>query len=179
MGLEKTTVLSAVVGVAGLLAEIIFRNTFSKNAVGMIFSLILAVIVLIATYYTVDGVLTAVKEQQTALEDKHQEYYQMYCTYVDGISERIGIDASRAILEEIDVERIMASQKEQIEKILSEAVAGVGTGDVTSFDGIGREELQKAVEAINANTLSAAKAIAKYEMSMNSDIKKILEQTQK
>lgn len=49
MELEKTTVMSAIVWVAGVLAEVIFRDALSKSIFGIVLSIIIAVIVLVAT----------------------------------------------------------------------------------------------------------------------------------
>ena len=56
MELKKTTILSAFVVVAGIMAQIIFRDILSKSFVGVALSIALAVVVLAAFYFTVDGV---------------------------------------------------------------------------------------------------------------------------
>ena len=56
MELKKTTILSAFVVVSGILAEIIFRDIFSKSFAGVALSIALAVVVLAAFYFTVDGI---------------------------------------------------------------------------------------------------------------------------
>ena len=51
MELKKTTIISAFVVAAGVLAEIIFRDVMSKSMQGVVLSVILAVIVLVSFYF--------------------------------------------------------------------------------------------------------------------------------
>jgi len=76
MELKKTTILSAFVAVSGVLAEIIFRDIFSKSFVGVALSIALAAVVLVAFYFTVDGVCCLGSLQREKSSKRQSEYEQ-------------------------------------------------------------------------------------------------------
>ena len=65
MELEKTTVLSALVWVAGVLAEVVFHESLSNSVLGLVLSIIVAAIVIAATYFIIDGVNSVLIKQRT------------------------------------------------------------------------------------------------------------------
>ncbi len=76
MELKKTTILSAFVAVSGILAEIIFRDIFSKSFVGVALSIALAVVVLAAFYFAVDDVYCMVGLYRDKASERQKEYEQ-------------------------------------------------------------------------------------------------------
>lgn len=76
MELKKTTILSAFVGISGILAEIIFRDIFSKTFVGVALSIALAVVVLAAFYFAFDGAYCMVGLYKDKASMRQKEYEQ-------------------------------------------------------------------------------------------------------
>lgn len=76
MELKKTTILSAFVVVSGILAEIIFRDIFSKSFAGVALSIALAVVVLAAFYFTVDGIYSMASLYKERASERQKEYEQ-------------------------------------------------------------------------------------------------------
>lgn len=77
---EKTTTFAALVWVAGILAVILFRDAFANSTQGIVLALILACLILIATYFLVDGIWKLLHSNQEkedfirkAYEDKMYE----------------------------------------------------------------------------------------------------------
>ncbi len=74
MEIRKTTSLSFLVCIAGILAEIIFRDVLAKSAFGVALSVVLAVVIIVLAYFFYDGFysfLTAERE----MDKKRQEGY--------------------------------------------------------------------------------------------------------
>ena len=76
MELKKTTILSAFVVVSGILAEIIFRDIFSKSFAGVVLSIALAVVVLAAFYFAVDGIYSMASLYKERASERQKEYEQ-------------------------------------------------------------------------------------------------------
>ena len=83
MNLEKSTTLAGLVWVAGVLAAILFQNVFASSRLGVILGILLAVVILIATYFVIDGIRIMIQTrsdteilQQQAYEDKMIELMQ-------------------------------------------------------------------------------------------------------
>ncbi|MCD7826236.1 MAG: hypothetical protein LUH14_09800 [Clostridiaceae bacterium] len=68
MELKKTTILSAMVAVAGFLAEIIFHETMSQTVTGVFLSVLLAAVVLTAVYFVIDGVVSMAAAEKEKTE---------------------------------------------------------------------------------------------------------------
>ena len=64
MELKKTTVLSALVGVAGILSEIMFHYIMTTSIAGIVLSVVLTVIVVASVYFTMDGIFCILKEER-------------------------------------------------------------------------------------------------------------------
>ncbi len=58
MELDKTTLLSVIVWVAGLMSEIIFHDALARSIPGIVLGIVIAVIVIVASYFTIDGIVT-------------------------------------------------------------------------------------------------------------------------
>ncbi len=83
MELEKTTTFAGMVWVAGVLAMILFRDAFTGSGYGIVLGLILSVLILVATYFVIDGIwkirnrqLERESLQRQAYEDKMLELAQ-------------------------------------------------------------------------------------------------------
>ncbi|MDO4165778.1 MAG: hypothetical protein Q4D32_00060 [Eubacteriales bacterium] len=83
MGFEKTTTFAGLVWVAGVLAMILFRDAFTGSGYGIVLGLILAMLILVATYFVIDGIwkirnrqLERENLQRQAYEDKMVELVQ-------------------------------------------------------------------------------------------------------
>ena len=166
MELEKTTVMSAIVWVAGVLAEVIFRDALSKSIFGIVLSIIIAVIVLIATYFIIDGINTILSNRGSDAWDK------LY-----GYQERMFQMLNTKLEEQISLERSIYDSLNGLGMVSQ----GYQEKAKSMFDNSGEEEpresmtLEQAVEKINENTLSSAKLIAKYEVKNSESIKEILD----
>ena len=62
MEIKKTTLLSALVCVAGVLAEIIFHDVFTATVIGVVLSILLSIIILSAAYFVLDGFYSVLKD---------------------------------------------------------------------------------------------------------------------
>lgn len=74
MELENTTVMSVLVGLAGILAQIVFRETLASSVLGVVLSIILAVIILCCTYFTLDGLQRSSMAVRKREENRKREY---------------------------------------------------------------------------------------------------------
>ena len=76
MEMKKTTLLSALVCVAGVLAEIVFQDIFTTSVVGIVLSVLLAIIILSAAYFALDGFYSLLKEGRGEDKKKQQGEYE-------------------------------------------------------------------------------------------------------
>ena len=155
MELEKTTVMSAIVWVAGVLAEVIFRDALSKSIFGIVLSIIIAVIVLVATYFIIDGINTILSNRGSDAWDKLYGYQErMFQMLNTKLEEQISLE--RSIYDSLNGLGMVSQEYQEKAKSM--------------FDNSGEDEtaelmtLEQAVEKINENTLNSAKLIAKYEV---------------
>ena len=166
MELEKTTVMSAIVWVAGVLAEVIFRDALSKSIFGIVLSIIIAVIVLVATYFIIDGINTILSNRGSDAWDKLYGYQErMFQMLNTKLEEQISLE--RSIYDSLNGLGMVSQEYQEKAKSM--------------FDNSGEDEtaelmtLEQAVEKINENTLNSAKLIAKYEVKNSESIKEILD----
>lgn len=75
MELEKSTTLAGLVWVAGVLAAILFQNVFASSRLGVILGIFLAVVILIATYFVIDGIRLMIQNRSDT-EILHQQAYE-------------------------------------------------------------------------------------------------------
>ena len=76
MELKKTTVLSSLVCIAGLITEIIFCDVMSKSIFGVILSIIMAVVILAAAYFVIDGIRSYFLGEKERKSEHEKEYEQ-------------------------------------------------------------------------------------------------------
>ena len=74
MELENSTILSIIVGFAGILAEVIFHNTLNNSVLGMILGVVLAVVILCCTYFALDGISYSISSAQKKEQRRKREY---------------------------------------------------------------------------------------------------------
>lgn len=172
MEIKKTTLMSALVCVAGILAEIMFHDVLSSSVGGVVLSVALAVIVLAAAYFVLDGLysfLTADRE----VNKKHQEEYEQR---IYGVMNEL-LQFEKAIYKEVHV-----LQQMETERVNSEAqVTPVREAWQEPFrqeqpPQISEERLQQLENAINEHTTMTAKIIAKYVNRNTEEIKERIKQ---
>ena len=147
--LEKTTILAALVWVAGILAEIMFRDTFSSSILGICFSLILAAIVIVATYFVIDGFSYMLANVRKNSEKKQKEYQEKMFA---------GLDSK--LDEELKLQRVLC------ENVSNMGIEGFTTTAPQSVQNavIDQDVIEQAIKDINENTIKAAKLVAKYQI---------------
>lgn len=165
MEIKKTTLLSALVCVAGVLAEIIFHDILSGSMVGVILSILLSVIVLSAAYFVMDGIysfLTADRE----VSKKHQEEYERRIYSI--LNEQLQFE--KAIYKEV---RTLQQMIEDLNNVEKEMIVPM-TASVEEAR-IPEEVLEKLTASINDNTMMTAKIIAKYVNRNTEELRELLE----
>ncbi|MCI5500722.1 MAG: hypothetical protein MR409_02200 [Lachnospiraceae bacterium] len=146
MKLENTTIISALVWIAGVLAEVIFHDELTSSMLGIVLSIVLAFIVIITTYFVIDGVNSVLRRERAEAEERQREYQ----------------DKMFNLLEEKLTEQL------KFEKAIYACVKSVKDTDE------GDASLQDVIQAVNDNTIQAAKIIAKYQTKTSNDIENVL-----
>lgn len=146
MKLENTTITSALVWIAGVLAEVIFHEELTSSMLGIVLSIVLAFIVIITTYFVIDGVNSVLRRERAEAEERQREYQ----------------DKMFNLLEEKLTEQL------KFEKAIYACVKSVKETDE------GDASLQDVIQAVNDNTIQAAKIIAKYQTKTSNDIENVL-----
>lgn len=172
MEIKKTTLMSALVCIAGVLAEIMFHDVLSTSVAGVVLSVALAVIVLIAAYFVLDGLYSFLTVDRE-MNKKHQEEYEqrMY-----GIMNEL-LQFEKAIYKEVHVLQQMETERTNNEM----QAAPVREAWQEPFrqeqqPQISEERLQQLENVINEHTTMTAKIIAKYVNRNTEDIKEIIKQ---
>lgn len=165
MEIKKTTLLSALVCVAGVLAEIMFHDVLTSTIIGVVLSVILAVISLTAAYFVLDG-LYAFLTIDREMGRKHQEEYEQR---IYGILNEL-LQFEKAIYKEV-----RALQQMNIEGTPLEMPERPMAFMPEQMPAVSEERLEKLENAINENTTMTAKIIAKYVNRNTGDLKELLE----
>lgn len=170
MELKKTTALSAIVWVAGILAEIIFHDSLSESIPGIISSIVIAVIVIVATYFIADGI-NSIMESSIQKADEEQRGYQKQL--LQQLESRIDeqIRLGQNIYDKLD--DIIVISRGYMER----AAEAMFTNSGSDVDGLSVEQpaLADAVEEIKEHTLNSAKVIASYQIKNTKEIKETLD----
>lgn len=166
MELERTTLLSVIVCVAGLMSEIVFHDALSGSIFGIVLSIIIAVIVIVATYFIIDGVRAELNNKREEAWDRQAGYYEKKFQLLNNkLDEQIRLE--KAVYDKLD--DILVISRGHMEKAAESMFAAPGDGEtVKTGDGM---TLEEAVEAINAKTLDSAKIIAKYQVKNAKELK--------
>lgn len=173
MEIKKTTLMSALVCIAGLLAEIMFHDVLSTSVAGVVLSVALAVIVLVAAYFVLDGLysfLTADRE----MNKKHQEEYEQR---IYGIMNEL-LQFEKAIYKEVHVLQQMETERANSE-MQAPPVREAWQEPFRQQEQqsqISEERLQQLENAINEHTTMTAKIIAKYVNRNTENIKEMIKQ---
>ncbi|HBA98015.1 MAG TPA: hypothetical protein DCZ23_07900 [Lachnospiraceae bacterium] len=171
MRLEKTTVMSAIIWVAGMLAEIIFHDALSKSIFGIVLGIIIAIIVIMATYFTLDGINAVLSGSgNEALGKRLEQQEKMLSVLGSRLDEQI--KSGQAVYEKLD--DIIKINRSYMEKAAGEMFAVQDEGQTSAEDG-DMLTLKKAMEEINAHTLQSAKIIVKYQMKNSAELKDSLD----
>lgn len=156
MEIRKTTLLSFLVFIAGILAEIIFRDVLAKSAFGVVLSVLLAVVIIVLAYFFYDGFysfLTAERE----MDKKRQEDYEQKLYSI--LNEQLQFE--KAIYKEVH-----ALMQESEETDLTENVS------VKVLE----ERLNRLEASINEHTTTTAKIVTKYVNHNTDEAKAFFEQ---
>ena len=148
MKLENTTIFSAIVWIAGVLAEVIFHDELSASMLGIILSVVLAFIVIMTTYFVIDGVNSVLLRERAEADERQREYQ----------------DKMFKLLEE------KLNEQLKFEKAIYACVKSV------KDNGEEDASLQDIIQAVNDNTIQAAKIIAKYQTKTSGDIESVLKE---
>ncbi len=144
MEMENTTVLSVVVWMAGVLAEILFYRTLSSSYMGMAMSGVLALVVLCCTYFILDGINRSVRKARSAKElEQREQTDKLYQLLEDQIK------LQKAIY-------VMVKNNQEVEKKDSDGL------DIDESGQSQHGRLVQMADQINDNTMRAAKLVAKY-----------------
>ena len=169
MEIKKTTLLSALVCVAGILAEIMFHDVLSTSVPGVVLSIALAVIVLVAAYFVLDGLyafLTVDREKNK----KHQEEYEQRIYSI--LNELLQFE--KAVYKEVHALQQMESEHRSMDMTFNSMQQSSSMFE-ESAPQISEERLQQLENMINEHTTMTAKIIAKYVNRNTEDIKALIE----
>lgn len=166
MEIKKTTLLSALVCVAGILAEIMFHDVLTSTIPGVALSVVLAVISLTAAYFVLDG-LYAFLTIDREIGKKHQEEFEQR---IYGILNEL-LQFEKAIYKEVRALQQINAEAGQI-KMQETPAAFLPEQQPES---VTEERIEKLENAINENTTMTAKIIAKYVNRNTGDLKELLE----
>ncbi|MCI9078272.1 MAG: hypothetical protein HFH68_05010 [Lachnospiraceae bacterium] len=165
MELDKTTLLSVIVWVAGLMSEIIFHDALSGSIPGIVLGMVIAVIVIIATYFIIDGIITDINNNKEKEWNKKTGYYEKkFQALSNKLDEQIRLEKS--VYDKLD--DILVISRGHMERAAESMFASQDDNFSKAVESI---TLEEAVEAINAKTLDSAKIIAKYQMKNTKELK--------
>lgn len=169
MEIKKTTLLSALVCVAGILAEIMFHDVLSTSVPGVVLSIALAVIVLIAAYFVLDG-LYAFLTIDREMSKKHQEEYEQRIYSI--LNELLQFE--KAVYKEVHALQQMETEHRSMEMSMPSMQQSASMFEEAAPQ-ISEERLQQLEEMINEHTTMTAKIIAKYVNRNTEEIKALIE----
>lgn len=155
MEIENTTILSTIVGLAGFLAEFIFRDALSGSVLGVIMSVILAVIVLFCAYLALDGLSRSLASVRKKEENRKREYDEK-------------------------VFRLLNRRLSEIVKFQKATYATLVKGNAKIAETTAEDEPDpwtQLAEDIGVSTLKAAKLTAKYNQKQQEKSDQLLEQS--
>lgn len=169
MELDKTTLLSVIVYVAGLMSEIIFHDALAGSIPGIVLGIVIGIIVIVAAYFTIDGIITDINNSKEKEWNKKAGYYEKKFQALNNkLDEQIRLEKS--VYDKLD--DILVISRGQMEKAAESMFA---SPDNNSSKTDGTITLEEAVEAINAKTLDSAKIIAKYQMKNTKELKEAID----
>lgn len=163
MELKKTTMLSAFVAVSGILAEIIFRDIFSKTFVGVALSIALAVVVLAAFYFAVDGVYCMAGLYRDNAFQRQKEYEQRVYNVLN---------------EQLKFQKVVYSEVKNLQQQLSEQQEKVSELSGLSENALkSLADLQETQDTPNATKEDLAQMASKMDVGFQRLVSEMNEQT--
>lgn len=163
MELKKTTMLSAFVAVSGILAEIIFRDIFSKTFVGVALSIALAVVVLAAFYFAVDGVYCMAGLYRDNASQRQKEYEQRVYNVLN---------------EQLKFQKVVYSEVKNLQQQLSEQQEKVSELSGLSENALkSLADLQETQDTPNATKEDLAQMASKMDVGFQRIVSEMSEQT--
>lgn len=157
MEIRKTTLLSFLVFIAGILAEIIFRDVLAKSAFGVVLSVLLAVVIIVLAYFFYDGFysfLTAERE----MDKKRQEGYDQKLYSI--LNEQLQFE--KAIYKEVHALMQGNEETDHAENVSVKVL---------------EERLNRLEASINEHTTTTAKIVTKYVNHNTDEAKAFFEQS--
>ena len=161
MELENSTLLSILVGMAGILAELIFHNTLSSSVFGMVLCVVLALVILCCAYFALDGISYSMSAARKKEERRRREY-----------DEKLYRLLNRRLSEQVKLEKA----------IFSRLAKGISIdGNLAGEQGVpfSAETLQELAGQIDRSTTKAAKMVARYGQKSQADTDKVLSDIRK
>lgn len=157
MEIENTTILSTIVGLAGFLAEFIFRDALTGSVAGVIMSVILAAIILFCAFFALDGLSQSLASVRKKEENRKREY-----------DEKVFRLLNRRLSEIVKFQKATYAT-------LVKGKAKVAETTTTSEDE--PDPWTQLAEDIGESTLKAAKLTAKYNQKQQEKSDQLLEQS--
>lgn len=156
MEIENTTILSTIVGLAGFLAELIFRDALSGSVPGVVMSVILAAIVLFCAYLALDGLSRGMASVRKKEENRKREY-----------DEKVFRLLNRRLSEIVKFQKATYAALVKGKTKLAETAAAEDEPDPWT----------QLAEEIGESTLKAAKLTVKYNQKQQEKSDQLLEQS--
>ena len=159
--MRKVTIYAAMVMLAGILAEIILRDTLVKTTLGIILCIVLAVITLIAGYQAIDTAFEWIlQNKKRELEQKKESEKKLY----------------EILNNQIDVQNHIVDDLEQLQDRVDDIVLDRTVSALEPEEkGLSEEDHTKITKEINDYTIKTAKVIVKYVERGMQDLKKSID----
>lgn len=156
MDLENTTLLSALVSFTGILAEFIFHETLTGSALGVVLSVVLAVIIICCAYFAMDGLQKSISAMHKREENRKREF-----------DEKLFRLLNKKLCEQVKLQK-------GIYALLAKGVKSDAAFGKTENE---EDSWKKLAESINSSTMKAAKLVVKYNQKNRDESDRILGQT--
>lgn len=159
--MRKVTIYAAMVTLAGVLAEIILRDTLVKTTLGIILCIVLAVIALIAGYLAIDTAFEWIlQNKKRELEQKKESEKKLY----------------EILNNQIDVQNHIVDDLKQLQDRVDDIVLDRTVSALEPEEkGLSEEDHTKITKEINDYTIKTAKVIVKYVERGMQDLKKSID----
>lgn len=159
--MRKVTIYAAMVTLAGVLAEIILRDTLVKTTLGIILCIVLAVITLIAGYLAIDTAFEWIlQNKKRELEQKKESEKKLY----------------EILNNQIDVQNHIVDDLKQLRDRVDDIVLDRTVSALEPEEkGLSEEDHIKITKEINDYTIKTAKVIVKYVERGMQDLKKSID----
>lgn len=159
--MRKVTIYAAMVMLAGILAEIILRDTLVKTTLGIILCIVLAVITLISGYLAIDTAFEWIlQNKKRELEQKKESEKKLY----------------EILNNQIDVQNHIVDDLKQLRDRVDDIVLDRTVSALEPEEkGLSEEDHTKITKEINDYTIKTAKVIVKYVERGMQDLKKSID----